>query len=131
MLGRAVRQSASCCYSENAIRASDSFEVLEHSRSGTSPQRRPYYPILGYARLDGHNPAVLKDATYRHRYAQFLVRLKQARAEARLTQVEVAYKLKRPQSFVSKIESGERRVDVVELSELAKLYGKPLDFFLP
>jgi hypothetical protein len=39
--------------------------------------------------------------------------------------------LPRPQSFVSKIESGERRVDVVELSELAKLYQKPLDFFLP
>jgi len=40
-------------------------------------------------------------------------------------------KLNRPQSFVSKIESGERRVDVVELSELAKLYRRPLNFFLP
>ena len=58
-------------------------------------------------------------------------RLKQARADAGLTQVEVAMKLRRPQSFVSKIESGERRVDVVELSELAKLYRRPLDFFLP
>jgi len=47
-----------------------------------------------------------------------------------LTQVEVAKRLRRPQSFVSKIESGERRVDVVELSELAKLYRKPLDFFV-
>jgi transcriptional regulator with XRE-family HTH domain len=36
----------------------------------------------------------------------------------------------RPQSFVSKIESGERRVDVVELRELATLYRRPLDFFL-
>jgi transcriptional regulator with XRE-family HTH domain len=51
--------------------------------------------------------------------------------EAGLTQVEVANRLKRQQSFVSKIESGERRVDVVELSELAKAYRKPLDFFLP
>ncbi|HUO15253.1 MAG TPA: helix-turn-helix transcriptional regulator [Verrucomicrobiae bacterium] len=72
----------------------------------------------------------MKDATYRHRYAQFLGRLKQARAEASLTQVEVAKRLKRPQSFVSKIESGERRVDVVELNELANLYKKPLEFFL-
>jgi transcriptional regulator with XRE-family HTH domain len=72
----------------------------------------------------------LKDATHRHRYSQFLGKLKQARAEAGLTQVEVAGRLKRPQSFVSKIESGERRVDVVELSELAKLYGKQVDFFL-
>jgi transcriptional regulator with XRE-family HTH domain len=49
---------------------------------------------------------------------------------AGLTQVEVANRLKRPQSFVSKIESGERRVDVVELSELARVYRRPLDFFL-
>ena len=80
--------------------------------------------------MAGHNPAVLKDATYRHRYAQFLGKLKQARAEAGLTQVEVAKKLKHPQSFVSKIESGERRVDVVELSDLARVYRRPLDFFL-
>jgi transcriptional regulator with XRE-family HTH domain len=73
----------------------------------------------------------LKDASYRYRYAQFLGRLKQARVEAALSQVEVSKRLKRPQSFVSKIESGERRVDVVELSELAKLYRKPLNFFLP
>jgi transcriptional regulator with XRE-family HTH domain len=74
--------------------------------------------------LAGNNPAVLKDASYRRRYAQFLGRLRQARVEAGLTQVEV------PQSFVSKIESGERRVDVVELSELARIYRRPLDFFL-
>jgi transcriptional regulator with XRE-family HTH domain len=73
----------------------------------------------------------LKDASYRQHYAQFLGRLKQARVEAALTQVEVAKKLERPQSFVSKIESGERRVDIVELNELAKLYRRPLDFFLP
>ena len=72
----------------------------------------------------------MKDATYRHRYAQFLGRLKQARGEVGLTQVEVAKKLKRPQSFVSKIESGERRIDVVELSDLAKIYRRPIDFFL-
>ena len=72
----------------------------------------------------------MKDASYRHRYAQFLEQLKQARLEAGLTQVDVAHKLQRPQSFVSKIESGERRVDVVELSELARVYRKPLDFFV-
>jgi transcriptional regulator with XRE-family HTH domain len=86
---------------------------------------------LGYQGTAGHNPAVLKDASYRRAYAQFLVRLKQARAEAALTQVEVANRINRPQSFVSKIESGERRVDVLELSELATIYRKSLDFFLP
>jgi len=44
--------------------------------------------------------------------------------------VQVARKLRRPQSFVSKCESGERRVDVVELAEFARLYRKPLSFFV-
>jgi hypothetical protein len=34
-------------------------------------------------------------------------------------------------SYLSKCESGERRVDVIELEAFAKLYGKPLSFFLP
>jgi transcriptional regulator with XRE-family HTH domain len=72
----------------------------------------------------------LKDASYRRRYEQFLGKLKQARIEAALTQVEVADRIKRPQSFVSKIESGERRIDVVELNELARVYRKSLDFFV-
>jgi transcriptional regulator with XRE-family HTH domain len=60
----------------------------------------------------------------------FLDRLKQAREEAGLTQVRVAEKLHRPQSFVSKCESGERRVDIVELQEFASIYGKAIGSFL-
>lgn len=72
----------------------------------------------------------MKDAAHRLRYRAFLERLRQARRDAGLTQVDVARELRRPQSFVSKCESGERRVDVIELRELARLYGKPLDFFV-
>jgi len=72
----------------------------------------------------------LKDAAYRQRYRIFLERLRHARREARLNQVDVARSLRRPQSFISKCESGERRVDVVELREFARLYGKPLGFFV-
>jgi transcriptional regulator with XRE-family HTH domain len=46
-----------------------------------------------------------------------------------MTQAEVAQLLSRPQSFVSKSESGERRVDFVELLHLAKIYKKPISFF--
>jgi len=63
-------------------------------------------------------------------YRAFLSRLKQAREDAGLMQIQVAEKLCRPQSFVSKCESGERRVDFVELQYLAEIYQKPLSFFV-
>jgi hypothetical protein len=55
---------------------------------------------------------------------------RQGRRDPYLTHIDVARELRRPQSFVSKCESGERRVDVVELNEFFLLYGKPLNFFL-
>jgi transcriptional regulator with XRE-family HTH domain len=67
---------------------------------------------------------------YLPKYQKMLQRLRDARHEAKLTQVEVAKKLRKPQAYVSKIERGERRVDAVELDEFAKLYKKPLDYFL-
>ena len=45
------------------------------------------------------------------------------RKAAGLTQVEVAARLSQSQSWVAKIEGGERRVDVVELMELAEAIG--------
>lgn len=63
-------------------------------------------------------------------YACFTERLRKARRESGLTQVQVAKKLKRPQSYVSNIESGQQRVDVIELKLFAKLYDKNLTYFL-
>jgi transcriptional regulator with XRE-family HTH domain len=57
-------------------------------------------------------------------------RLREARKAAGMTQEKVAEELGRPQSFVSKVETGERRIDPTELKTFAKLYGKPLTFFL-
>lgn len=64
-------------------------------------------------------------------YESLVERLREAREEAGLTQEEVAGVFGRPQSFLSKIESGERRIDPVELCHLADLYKKPVDWFLP
>ncbi len=63
-------------------------------------------------------------------YRRFLARLRAARAAAGLTQVEVARRLGRSQAFVSKSESGDRRVDVIELKAFAKLYRRPVGYFL-
>ncbi len=68
---------------------------------------------------------------YSEAYGRFLSRLREARRQAGLTQAEVAQSLRHPQSYVSKCESGERRVDVVELAAFAKLYCKRLAYFLP
>jgi transcriptional regulator with XRE-family HTH domain len=59
----------------------------------------------------------------------FLRRLRQARRDAGLTQVEVARRLNRTQSFVTKAERGERRLDVVELRAFARIYRKPISYF--
>ena len=68
--------------------------------------------------------------THSQAYRDFSSQLRQARKEAGLTHIEVARLLGRPQSFVSKCESGERRVDVTELAKFAGAYSKPLDFFI-
>lgn len=57
------------------------------------------------------------------KYNRFLRLLKQARKNAGLTQAETAECLGHRQSFVSKCESGERRVDVVELLAFCRVYG--------
>lgn len=69
-------------------------------------------------------------AIYTKENDEIAERLKEARIEIGLGQVEVAKKLGRTQSYVSKIESGQRRFDVLQLKEFAKLYKKPLDFFV-
>lgn len=63
-------------------------------------------------------------------YKAFLRKLVAARKAAKLSQAEVAKLLGKPQSFVSKSESGERRIDIIELDQFARLYKKPLHFFV-
>lgn len=48
-----------------------------------------------------------------------------------MTQREVSASLGMSHSFLSKCETGDRRVDVMELLQLAKLYGKPVQYFFP
>ena len=55
----------------------------------------------------------------------------QARLNAGLTQVDVAKIMGKHQSYISKCESGERRVDFVELLDFAAIYKKPIEFFKP
>lgn len=60
-------------------------------------------------------------SVYSDEYQRVIAALKQARKAQGITQMQLAEKLRRPQSFIAKIESGERRLDVVEFVHLARL----------
>ena len=72
----------------------------------------------------------MPDSLYKKEYQTVIKRLKDARVESGLKQEEVANKLGKPQSYVSKIERGERRVDIAEIKLFAKVYQKPIDYFI-
>ncbi len=72
---------------------------------------------------------MLNGSNYELAYERLREKLRIARIEAGLTQAEVAGTLGRPQSFLSKVETGERRVGFLELQLLARIYGRPLSQF--
>lgn len=63
-------------------------------------------------------------------FARLLTCLRQARENAGLTQAALAQRLGETQSFVSKCERGERRMDLVELRAFCKAIGLPLVRFV-
>lgn len=56
--------------------------------------------------------------------------LRQIRVDANLTQADLAQILSRPQSFISKYESGERLLDIIELKEVCSAVGVSLADFV-
>ncbi|MFA6306936.1 MAG: helix-turn-helix transcriptional regulator [Patescibacteria group bacterium] len=62
---------------------------------------------------------------------KFLVeQLKKARIKAGLDQGKAAELLGKTQSYISKIEAGQRRIDIVTLKEFARIYKKNLSSFI-
>ena len=57
------------------------------------------------------------------RQQKLIEALKAARKSAGLTQAAVAAALEKPQSYIAKAESGERRLDLIELLDLAQIIG--------
>lgn len=73
---------------------------------------------------------LMSRSVYGDDYKKLIERLKQARLDVGMSQQTVADKLKKPQSYISKIESGERRLDIIEVKALAKVYEKRLEDFV-
>ena len=61
---------------------------------------------------------------------EMAARLKEAREYLGLSQEEVATALNIPRPAISRIESGERKVDALELEQFSKLYTRPVQYFL-
>ena len=63
-------------------------------------------------------------------YRLFLEQLRASREQAGITQIELAERLKETQSFVSKCERGERRLDIIEVRAFCRAIGIPLASFV-
>ncbi|ERT14135.1 hypothetical protein O185_05215 [Photorhabdus temperata J3] len=85
------------------------------------------YPILGYLSkwliFDFGILIKVKEmaSIYSYEYQMVINALRKARIEKGITQKRLAQALDRPQSFIAKIENGERRLDVVEFVHIAHL----------
>ena len=92
---------------------------------------------MGYPQVGCNLPVLflggtgsLKKNLYTHRQRILLDLLRNIRKDAGLRQDDVAERLGRPQSFVSKYESGERRLDILELYDVCEALGLKLNKFV-
>lgn len=67
---------------------------------------------------------------YSQDHKDLIEKLKQARIGCGLDQKQAAKLLGKTQSYVSKIESGQRRIDIVQLKNFARIYKKSFNFFI-
>jgi transcriptional regulator with XRE-family HTH domain len=72
----------------------------------------------------------MEKSIYTREYGAMLRVLRQARKDAGLTQVQLAKKLRLTQSFVTKVECGDRRLDVIQLRTICRLFGMSLRDFV-
>ena len=72
----------------------------------------------------------MNSVIYTKKHKRIIKRLIQARKKSGLTQKQVAKKLARSQSYISKIESGQRKIDIIELGKFVKIYKKDINYFI-
>ncbi|MBF0383274.1 MAG: helix-turn-helix transcriptional regulator [Magnetococcales bacterium] len=72
----------------------------------------------------------MKKSIHSNEHEQLRILLKSVRENANLTQTQLSEKLNKPQSFVSKYESGERRLDLIEIAAICSAIGLSLTDFV-
>jgi transcriptional regulator with XRE-family HTH domain len=73
---------------------------------------------------------VPQDPDYRNQQKHLQALLRQVRLEAELRQIDLAERLGQPQSFVSKYETGERRLDILEVRQICRAVDISLTEFI-
>ena len=68
---------------------------------------------------------------YSKEYKLLVQKLKKARLKSGLNQVAAGKLLKKDQTFISKVEAGQYRLDAIQLNQFAKIYKKDIKHFLP
>ena len=71
----------------------------------------------------------MKPSIYSQQHRGLVERLKRARLDSGLDQQQTARLLGTTQSYISKLESGQRRIDALQLKELARIYKKTASYF--
>lgn len=72
----------------------------------------------------------MEKSIYTDEYRVLLDLLRETRRAARLTQVQLAKKIRQSQSFVTKVELGDRRLDVIQLRTICRALGVTLPKFV-
>ncbi|QDU42881.1 helix-turn-helix protein [Symmachiella dynata] len=72
----------------------------------------------------------MEKSVFTREYTALLSLLRETRQAADVTQIELAEKLGQTQSFVSKVERGERRLDVIQLRTICNVLGTSLPAFV-
>jgi len=67
---------------------------------------------------------------YTKEHKNLIEKLKSARFFSKLDQKTVAKRLNKSQSYISKMESGQRRMDIVQLKQIADIYGVNIERFI-
>jgi transcriptional regulator with XRE-family HTH domain len=86
-------------------------------------------PKMGYS-ISGYIFGVVKKTLNKKEQKVLLEQLYRLRLSSGLRQSDLADRLNTPQSFISKIESGERRVDLIELRDICIALGSNLKEFI-
>ena len=67
---------------------------------------------------------------YSKEHLTLVKRIRQARIDAGFDQNKVAKLLGKTQSYISKVESGQIKIGIIQLKNIAKMYRKDLDYFI-